>query len=397
MSQASFIALIGLGLVFVLILGEIDLSAGTAGGVCAGFAAQAVASGNLSKAVGGGVYAGLLVGMLVCLALAAWNRLWPAVAVIALGVLCMVTGFEEKHVWVAFFFALSIGVSIGVLNGVLVTLLGIPSFIVTFALFLAWEGVTLFAVNSQSISTNKFGVWFGLTHYNMAPWAGWTLFVLIVGGYTVVTFLRARARAAAGLSHDVLALVLLRAGVLAVAGAYLVWWLNQDRNPNVGSPIVGVPWAASIPLIFMVFFTILLTRSTWGRHLYAIGGNIEAARRAGVPVNRVKIGAFTLCSGMAAIGGLFLADFTGGAQPGLGQGDILLFSVAAAVIGGTSLFGGRGKARDAIVGALVIATIPNGIQLHPNLPIQVVEIITGAVLLVAASVDAISRRRSTAR
>lgn len=397
MSQASFIALIGLGLVFVLILGEIDLSAGTAGGVCAGFAAQALASGNLSKAVGGGVFTGLLVGMLVCLGLAAWNRLWPAAAVIALGLLCMVTGFEENHVWVAFFFALSLGVSIGVLNGVLVTLLGIPSFIVTLALFLAWEGVTLFAVNSQSISTNKYGVWFGLTHYNMAPWAGWVLFVVIVGGYTVVTIFRARARAAASLSHDVLGLVLLRAGVLAVAGAYLVWWLNQDRNPNVGKPIVGVPWAASIPLIFMVLFTILLTRTTWGRHLYAIGGNIEAARRAGVPVNRVKIGAFTLCSGMAAIGGLFLADFTGGAQPGLGQGDILLFSVAAAVIGGTSLFGGRGKARDAIVGALVIATIPNGIQLHPNLPIQVVEIITGAVLLVAASVDAISRRRSTAR
>ena len=290
MSQASFIALIGLGLVFVLILGEIDLSAGTAGGVCAGFAAQAVASGNLSKAVGGGVYAGLLVGMLVCLALAAWNRLWRAVAVIALGVLCMVAGFEEKRVWVAFFFALSIGVSIGVLNGVLVTLLGIPSFIVTLALFLAWESVTLFAVDGQSISTNKFSMWFGLTHYNMAPWAGWTLSVVIVGGYAVVTFLRARARAAAGLSHDVLALVLLRQACSPSQAHTSCGGSIRTATPMWAARSSVCRRAASIPLIFMVFFTILLTRSTWGRHLYAIGGNIEAARRAGVPVCRIELG-----------------------------------------------------------------------------------------------------------
>ena len=182
--------------------------------------------------------------------------------------------------------------------------------------------------------------------------------------------------------------------MVVFGGALLVWWLNQDRNPNPNGEIRGVPYAAAIPILFMVVFTIVLARTTWGRHLYAIGGNTEAANRAGIPVERVKITAFVLCSTMAAIGGLFLADFSGGAQPALGAGNTLLYAVAAAVIGGTSLFGGRGKPRDAVIGAFVIAMIPNGIQLHPGLPISVVQEITGAVLLIAASVDAISRRRS---
>ena len=146
----------------------------------------------------------------------------------------------------------------------------------------------------------------------------------------------------------------------------------------------------------MVFWTLWLAKTHWGRHLYAIGGNIEAANRAGMAVARNKINAFAICSGMAAVGGLFLADFSGGATTDLGGGDILLFAVAAAVIGGTSLFGGRGRPRDAIIGALVIATIPNGIHLH-QFPEQANEVITGAVLLVAASVDAVSRRRAKAR
>jgi D-xylose transport system permease protein len=396
MSQASFIAIIALGLVFVLILGDIDLSAGAAGGVCAGFAAQALRSGDLQHTVGRGVFWGLLAGMAICAGLAAWKGLYVPAGLIVIGILIAVTGLEQHHVWIAFYFAVSIGIAIGVLNGVLVTALGIPSFIVTLALFLTWEGVTLDAVKSQSIGTSRFGVWFGLTHYNMAPWAGWLLYAVIVVGYSAITFGRARRRAAAGVSYDRTALVLARIALLAVAGGYVVWWLNQDRSPNVGSSILGVPWAAGIPLIFMILFTIALTRTTWGRHLYAIGGNAEAARRAGIPVDRVRISAFVMCSAMAAVGGLFLADFSGGAQPALGQGNTLLYSVAAAVIGGTSLFGGRGKAKDALIGAAVIAMIPNGIQLHPGLPISVVQEITGAVLLIAASVDAISRRRSTA-
>jgi D-xylose transport system permease protein len=396
MSQASFIALIALGLVFVLILGDIDLSAGATGGVAAGFAAQALRSGDLHHAVGSGVFAALILGMTASAALAVWKGLWGVAVIAAGGAVLVLTGAGEKHVWLAFLLAVTIGVSIGVLNGVLVTALGIPSFIVTLALFLTWEGVTLDAVKSQSIGTSGYDPWFAMTHRNMSPANGWVFFAVLLTGYAVVTSLRQQRRAAAGVSFDRIELVALRIGVFAVGGGLIVWWFNQNRNPNPGPAIKGVPWAMSVPIAFMVLFTILLTRSSWGRHLYAIGGNREAASRAGIPVDRVRIAAFVLCSAMAAVGGLFLADFSGGAQPALGQGNTLLYAVAAAVIGGTSLFGGRGKPRDALIGAIVIAMIPNGIQLHPGLPISVVQEITGVVLLVAASVDAISRRRARA-
>src|SRR4051794_26655254 len=394
MSQASFIALIALGLTFVLILGDIDLSAGVTGGVAAGFAAQSLRSGDLHAAVGGGVFFALLVGMLLAAGLAIWKKLYVVGGLVLAGVVLTLTGASETHVWLAFGFAVCIGISIGVFNGVLVTSLGIPSFIVTLALFLTWEGVTLDAVKSTSIGTSRFGPWFAMTHRNMSPVEGWLFLAVLVIGYAVTTFLRQRRRAAAGVSYDRFALTALRVGVLAVGGGLVVWWFNQNRNPNPGPAIEGVPWAASVPILFMVLFTIVLSRTSWGRHLYSIGGSQEAASRAGIAVDRVRIVAFVVCSGMAAVGGLFLADFSGGAQPALGQGNTLLYAVAAAVIGGTSLFGGRGPPPDAGLGAVVIAMIPNGIQLPPGLPISVVQEITGLVLLIAASVDAISRRRA---
>ncbi len=393
-SQTSYIALIALGLVFVLLLGEIDLSAGVTGGVAAGFAAQSLRSGDLHAAVGNWVWTGLLLLFVITAGLALWKRLWVVGALNLLGLLMLVTGAAETSVWLAFLFAVLIGTSVGVVNGVLVSTLGIPSFIVTLALFLAWQGVTLDAVKSTSIGTSSYEPWFNLTHGNLSPLWGWILFVVLAGGYGVVTATRQRLRARAGVAHDRPELVALRVAAVVVGGGLLVWWLNQDRNPNPDVVIQGVPYAAAIPVLFMVLFTIVLSRTTWGRHLYAIGGNTEAASRAGIPVERLKITAFVLCSSMAAVGGLFLADFSGGAQPALGGGNTLLYAVAAAVIGGTSLFGGRGKPRDALVGAFVIAMIPNGIQLHPGLSISVVQEITGAVLLIAASVDAISRRRS---
>ena len=164
-----------------------------------------------------------------------------------------------------------------------------------------------------------------------------------------------------------------------------------------GRTIEGLPWAATIPISLMIVATLALTKTPWGRHLYATGGNEEAARRAGIDVRHIKVTAFTVNSALAAFGGVFLASSTGGAQLDLGAGNILLFAVAAAVIGGTSLFGGRGKPRDAILGALVIVMIPNGIGLKPNLGVQYQEVITGLVLLVAASVDAVSRRRAMGR
>jgi D-xylose transport system permease protein len=391
-SQASFIALIALGLVFVLLVGEIDLSAGTTGGMCAAFAAQGLASKDLHGAVGNIVYVGLVIGMVGAIIIGVTNRMVTAPAFVAVGLILLLTGQVNHHQPLAFVFAVSIGVSVGMFSGVLVARLGIPSFIVTLALFLSWEGVQLYALKNQSVGTTNFNLWFDLTHGTMAVWAGWLFYIVIAGGYLVITFVRSNLRRRAGLSSDTLVLVLARAGVIVVLGGLVTYFLSQNRSTGI-TKIEGVPWAASVPIGFMVLWTIVLSKSTWGRHLYAIGGNIEAARRAGIKVERAKISAFAICSGMAAVGGLFLADHSGGATTGLGQGDILLFAVAAAVIGGTSLFGGRGKPRDAIIGALVIATIPNGIQLH-NFPEQANEVITGLVLLLAASVDAVSRRRS---
>jgi D-xylose transport system permease protein len=393
--QASFIALIALGLVFVLLIGEIDLSAGTTAGMCSAFAAQGLSSGDLRGAVGDFVYVLLVIGMIGAIVLGVLNRMVTAPVVVAVGLLLMLTGVTNHHQPMAFLLAISIGVAVGTFSGVLVARLGIPSFIVTLALLIAWEGVELYALKNQSVGTTRFNIWFDLTHGTMAPWAGWVFFVLLAGGYFAVTFVRAQLRRRAGLSADTVTLVVARTSVVVVLGALITWFLNQNRSPNSLIKIEGVPWAASVPITLMVLWTVVLSKSTWGRHLYAIGGNAEAARRAGIPVERVKISAFAICSAMAATGGLFLADFSGGATTSLGQGDILLFSVAAAVIGGTSLFGGRGKPRDAIVGALVIATIPNGIHLH-NFPEQANEVITGLVLLLAASVDAISRRRAKA-
>jgi D-xylose transport system permease protein len=394
MSQASYIGLMALGLVFVLILGDIDLSAGATGGVAAGFAAQALRSGDLQSKVGPEVFWALMIGMAAAAGIALWKRLPVVTGLILLGVLIELTGLSESNVWFSFAFAVTIGMAIGVINGVLVTSLGIPSFIVTLGLFLTWTGVTLDAVQSQSIGTSNYEPWFSMTHRNMSPTMSWAFLVLLVGIYGAVTVTRQMRRGQAGVSHDTLQLALGRVTVIAVLGGALVWWLNQNRNPNPGPAIEGMPWALSVPITFMVIFTIVLTRTSWGRHLYAIGGNIEAARRTGIPVDRIRITAFVLCSSMAAMGGLFLADYTGGAQPALGQGNTLLYAVAAAVIGGTSLFGGRGKPRDALIGAFVIAMIPNGIQLHGNLPISFVAELTGVVLLIAAAVDATSRRRS---
>jgi D-xylose transport system permease protein len=391
LSQSSYIALIALGLVFVLLLGEIDLAAGTTAGMCAAFAAQGLASGDLHKAVGDFVYVLLIIGMAGAILLGVWNRMIFAPAIVALGLIFLLTGASNHHQPIGFFLAVSIGVAVGTFSGTLVARLGIPSFIVTLALFLSWEGVELYALKNQSVGTTGFGLWFDLTHGTMAVWAGWLYFVVLAGGYTIFTFVRSVLRRRAGLSSDTVVLVFIRAAVVVVLGGYLTWFLNESRFGGIR----GVPWAASVPIGFMVLWTLVLSKTTWGRHLYAVGGNTEAARRAGIPVERVKINAFAIGSGMAAIGGLFLADFSGGATTGLGQGDTLLFAVAAVVIGGTSLFGGRGKPRDAIVGALVIATIPNGIHLHA-FPEQANEVITGLVLLLAAAVDAISRRRAKA-
>jgi len=189
----------------------------------------------------------------------------------------------------------------------------------------------------------------------------------------------------------------LRAGGLALVAGVGLFFLNQERSPNPATnSIKGAPYVLPIIILLMIFWTFVLTKTRFGRYVYAVGGNAEAARRAGVDLRRIRTAAFAIGSGMAAFGGVVQASRLGSVPSDAGGGNTLLYAVAAAVIGGTSLFGGRGRARDAVIGGLVIAMIPNGLGLLPNLPSSANFIITMLVLLLAASVDALSRRRSAA-
>ena len=391
--QGAYIAVIGLGLVFVLLLGEIDLSAGTAGGMCAAVAAVAVHEGKLHGALPTSFYWTLVIGLLVAVALAVWVKAWSAAVVVAVGLVLVVTNLTQ-HLVLGLLAAVCIGAAVGVLNGVLVAKVGIPSFVVTLALFLAWQGVLQFALSGQPVPTANYPLWNNLTYGTLSVAASWAFTIILVGGYvayTVIVSLRAQR---AGLAHDSMSLVLLRGGVLAVAALVVTFLACQNRGLRIIK--TGIPTPAAIAIVLMIICTFVLMKTTWGRHLYATGGNAEAARRAGIDVVHMKVTAFVLCSAFGALGGIMLASSQSSASLDLGSGNVLLFSVAAAVIGGTSLFGGRGKPRDAIIGALVIAIIPNGLLLNPTLSSQPQwqSVITGVVLLLAAAVDAVSRRRA---
>ena len=342
--QAGSIIVLAMGIVFVLLLGEIDLSAGVAGGASA--------------------------------------------TVIAL----MLIDYDWKW-WMATLAGVAAGAVIGLVIGSLVSMLGIPSFVVTLAFFLALQAVPLRLIGSGGSLRFNDSVLRGLSIKNVPVTAGWIAAVLIVVGFAALSLWRYRSLSAKGLVHQPLGLVVIRIAVMAVIVLGLTALLSANRapNPNLFN-ISGIPWVAPVVIALLLFWTFVLTKTRFGRHLYAVGGNAEAARRAGINVRRVRIAAFVICSSMAAISGLLAASYTGKVSPGSGGGNELLYAVGAAVIGGTSLFGGRGRAMDAVVGGLVIATIPNGLGLL-NQASYINFLVTGGVLLLAASVDAISRRR----
>ncbi len=342
--QAGSIIVLAMGIVFVLLLGEIDLSAGVAGGASA---------------------------TIIALMLIDYDWTW----------------------WMAALAGVAVGAVIGLAIGSLVSLLGIPSFVVTLAFFLALQAVPLKLIGSGGSLRFNDSVLRGLSIKNVPVTAGWIAAVLIVLGFAALTLWRYRSLSAKGLVHQPLGLVVIQIVFLAVIVLGLTALLSANRapNPNLFN-IAGIPWVAPVVIALLLFWTFVLTKTRFGRHLYAVGGNAEAARRAGINVLRVKITAFIICSSMAAISGLLAASYTGKVSPGSGGGNELLYAVGAAVIGGTSLFGGRGRAMDAVVGGLVIATIPNGLGLL-NQASYINFLVTGGVLLLAASVDAISRRR----
>jgi D-xylose transport system permease protein len=391
--QGAYIAVIAMGLVFVLLLGEIDLSAGTAGGACAAFAAVGVFKGSLHDGLPGALYWAIVVGLVLAIVLAIWLKTYAGAVVVAVGLVLVLTN-QTQHLVPALIAAVCIGAAIGIFNGYLVAKVGIPSFVVTLALFLAWQGVLQFALSGQPVNTSNYELWHDLTYGNLSVANSWIFVAVIVGGYVAYTVLRSVRAKKDGLAHETMSLVLVRGGVLAAVAVVLTALAAQNRNTNPFKVIQGIPVPAVIAIVLMIGCTIALTKTTWGRHLYATGGNAEAARRAGIDVVHMKVTAFALCSAFGALGGIMLASSQSSASLDLGSGNVLLFSVAAAVIGGTSLFGGRGRPRDAILGALVIAIIPNGLLLRPSLDPQWQQVITGIVLLIAAAVDAISRRRA---
>ncbi len=345
--QAGSICVLAMGLVFVLLLGEIDLSAGVAGGASA---------------------------TIIALLMIDHGWVW----------------------WVATLAGLAAGALIGLAIGALVAFLGIPSFVVTLAFFLALQAVPLKLIGAGGSLRWNNEVLRGLSIKNVPVTAGWVVAIILVLGFAGLSLWQYRSRVAKGLVHKPFALVLVRVVVFSVIVLGLTALLSQNRavNPAIFN-ISGIPWVAPVVIALLLFWTFVLTRTRFGRHLYAVGGNAEAARRAGINVTRIKISAFMICSGMAAVSGILAASYTGKVSPGSGGGNELLYAVGAAVIGGTSLFGGRGRAIDAVIGGLVIATIPNGLGLLDQAS-YINYLVTGGVLLLAASVDAISRRRRSA-
>ena len=394
-TQAAPTILIGMGLVFVLLLGEIDLSAGTAAGLAsAGMAIAVNFHGNLETQLKGGMFGAYIVVMVLALVVAARERLWPGVIAILFGGVVLVTHIGSNQV-LAMLLAVTTGTSIGILTGFLRARVGIPSFVVTLALFLAWQGVLIqFLGAGNSFPTQRFKTINALENTNISPLLSWVVLIVFVGGYGGFTLYTSVRRRAQQLSAQPISLVIGRFAILAALGIFSVYFLNKNRNPNkTGGVIHGLPWVVLVILVVLVAMTLLLSKTTFGRHLYAAGGNAEAARRAGIDVPRMRIAAFGISSSLAAIGGVVLASKQGGVPADAGGGNTLLFAVGAAVVGGTSLFGGRGRVRDAVLGGLVITIIPNGLQLHPNVGASYQYVITGGFLLVAAAVDALSRTR----
>jgi D-xylose transport system permease protein len=287
--------------------------------------------------------------------------------------------------------ALLVGVVMGIFTGVLVSAVGIPSFVVTLATFLAYQGVLLWIIGTGGTVPINDDVIFAISNGNMPIVLGWVVVIASIAAYAGLNLLVYQRRRAANLVTPPLAIITLRIVVIAVVLLGATFLLSQNRSKGA-IVLEGVPWIAPIVGVLLVIWTFVQNRTAFGRHVYAVGGNAEAARRAGIRVGNITILCFVISSAMAVFSGIIAASRLSSVTPDAGAGNTLLYAVAAAVIGGTSLFGGKGKARDAIIGGLVIAVIDNGLGLL-GLQAYIKFIVTGIVLLLAASVDALSRRR----
>ncbi|MEU3242891.1 MULTISPECIES: sugar ABC transporter permease [unclassified Streptomyces] len=348
LTQGAGSIAIAMGLVFVLLLGEIDLSAGYASGVCA-----------------------------AVLAILLTEHGWPWYGAVGAAILT--------------------GTVIGLVLGLLVAKVGIPSFVVTLAAFLGFQGIVLMLLKEGTNISIRDETILAVANNNLSPALGWVLLAVSVGAYAAIQFRQSRNRRRRGLAPDPLTLLAVRIGGLAVLGAIAVHLLNQERSRNiVVDSLKGVPIVVPVIAVLLIAGTFLLQRTSFGLHIYAVGGNAEAARRAGINVAAIRVTAFVICSSLAAVGGIIAASRGNSVDPNTGGSNVLLLAVGAAVIGGTSLFGGRGRARDAVLGGMVVAVIQNGMGLM-GYSSGVKYAVTGSVLLVAAGVDALSRRRAVQR
>lgn len=345
-TQAGSICVLAMGLVFVLLLGDIDLSAGVAGGVSA-----------------------------CAMALTIVNLNWPW--------------------WLAVALAIACGALIGLAIGLLRARLGIPSFVVTLAFFLGLQGVTLKLIGEGGSARVDDPVIRGMTITNLPVSAGWALALVVVLGFAALELIQYRRKSALRLAHRPIGVVGVRIAAVALVVFGVTYILSVNRAVNANVQISGIPYVLPLILVLLIVLTLVLNRTAYGRHIYAVGGNAEAARRAGISVTRIRVSVFVMCSSLAALSGIMAASYAGKVSASSGAGNTLLYAVGAAVIGGTSLFGGRGRALDAVIGGVVVATIANGLGLL-NQSSYINFLVTGGVLLLAASVDAISRRRRSA-
>jgi len=304
---------------------------------------------------------------------------------------------QHQVAWpVAVLGCLATGAVVGVTIGVLVARLNIPSFVVTLAFFLGLQGAILAIIGDGGTIPIRDSTILAIMNNNISVLWGWLLFAVAIVGYAGLGLNHRRVRRAASLPAEPITLFALKVASLAVVLGGATFLLNQERsfNPALNS-LKGVPIIVPIAAVFVVVLTFLLTRTTFGRHVYAVGGNAEAARRAGINVEAIRIVCFVICSTMAAFAGILFASRDNSVSPTTGGSTHLLLAVGAAVIGGTSLFGGKGKVIDAVIGGLVIAVIGNGLPLITSAA-AAQYVVTALVLLLAASVDAIARRKAAA-
>jgi D-xylose transport system permease protein len=337
MLQIAAIGLISVGVVYVLLLGEIDLSVGAVSGLAAGVMAV----------------------------------------------------LNVKHGWspyLAIAAAIAVGLAIGLLQGFLFSRFGVPSFVVTLAGLLAWQGALLQVLGSTGSINLTDPKITGLANIFYSDTVGWIVAAVVVGGYGAVLLLGHRRRVAAGLDSQGLTGLVLRFALVAVVTIAATLIFNSDR---------GMPLAVLILLAFVVGMEYVVRRTSFGRHVFAVGGNAEAARRAGIRVNGIRVAVFGIAGTMAAIGGIMAASRLLAVNQNSGGNELLLLAIAGPVIAGTSLFGGRGSVWTALMGALVIGSISNGMDLLA-LSSAVKFMVTGGVLLLAVLVDAVARQQRSA-